>query len=160
MRHCRIQEDEGQFIIGSATFDSLPELVAYYEKKPLYRKMKLRYAINDDVLNSLEQMREENNNIYATYVNPTEINQQQKVTVKALYDYNAMRKDELTFCQGAIITNVRKDDGGWWLGDYGKQLKKRFPANHVEEIVQAKEDKQLGNLQQGAIDIEGCTVGM
>ena len=121
--------------------------------------MKLRYAINDEVLNSLEQMKEEDN-IYATYVNPTEINKQQKVTVKALYDYNAMRKDELTFCQGAIITNVRKDDGGWWLGDHGKQLKKRFPANHVEEIVQTKEDNQLGNLQQGAIDIEGCTVGM
>ena len=159
MKHCRVQEDEGQFTIGSATFDSLSELVSYYEKNPLYRKMKLRYAINDEVLNSLDKMTEEDN-IYVTYMNPNEFNKPQKVTVRALYEYNAMRKDELTFCQGAIITNVEKVDGGWWCGDYGNQYKGWFPANYVEEVVQTQEDKQLGNLQQGAINIQGCAVGV
>ena len=159
MKHCRVQEDEGQFTIGSATFDSLSELVSYYEKNPLYRKMKLRYAINDEVLNSLDKMTEEDN-IYVTYMNPNEFNKPQKVTVRALYEYNAMRKDELTFCQGAIITNVEKVDGGWWCGDYGNQYKGWFPANYVEEVVQTQEDKQLVNLQQGAINIQGCAVGV
>ena len=158
MKHCRVQEDEGQFTIGSATFDSLSELVAYYEKNPLYRKMKLRYAINDEVLNSLDKMTEDDN-IYVTYMNPNDFNKPQRVTVRALYEYNAMRKDELTFCQGAIITNVEKVDGGWWCGDYGNQYKGWFPANYVEEVVLTQEDKQLGNLQQGAINIQGCAVG-
>ena len=159
VKHCRVHEDDGQFTIGSATFDSLSELVSYYEKNPLYRKMKLRYAINDEVLNSLDKMSEDEN-IYVTYMNPNEFNKPLKVTVRALYEYNAMRKDELTFCQGAIITNVEKVDGGWWCGDYGIQHKGWFPANYVEEVVQTQEDKQLGTLQQGAIDIQGCTVGM
>ena len=49
--------------------------------------------------------------------------------------------------------------GGWWRGDYGRKKKKWFPANYVEEIdtadPQAEAEKQLGNLQQGAIDIAG-----
>ena len=52
--------------------------------------------------------------------------------------------------------------GGWWRGDYGRKKKKWFPANYVEEIdtadPQAEAEKQLGNLQQGAIDIAGTTV--
>ena len=106
----------------------------------------------------MDKMSEEDN-IYVTYMNPNDFNKPNKVTVRALYEYNAMRKDELTFCQGAIITNVEKVDGGWWCGDYGNQHKGWFPANYVEEIVQSQEDKQLGNLQQGAINIQGGTVG-
>jgi len=104
-------------------------------------------------------MNQEDDSIYGTYMSPEEV-MQQKVTVRALYDYNAQRQDELTFCQGAIIMNVDKVDGGWWCGDYGHQHRGWFPANYVEEIVQAQEEKQLGNLQQGAVDIQGCTVGM
>ena len=43
-------------MIGSATFDSLTELVRYYESNPLYRWMKLKYAINDEVLKSIEEV--------------------------------------------------------------------------------------------------------
>ena len=45
------------FTIGSATFDSLTELVQYYESNPLYRRMKLKYAINDEVLKSIGEVR-------------------------------------------------------------------------------------------------------
>ena len=45
-------------MIGSATFDSLTELVQYYESNPLYRKMKLKYAINDEVLKSIGEVSE------------------------------------------------------------------------------------------------------
>lgn len=44
-------------MIGSATFDSLTELVQYYESNPLYRRMKLKYAINDEVLKSIGEVR-------------------------------------------------------------------------------------------------------
>ena len=160
VKHCRVQEDEnGNVIIGGATFDTLSELISHYQKNPLYRKVKLRYAVNDEVLNNLEKMMQEEESIYGTYMSPEEV-MQQKVTVRALYDYNAQREDELSFCQGAIITNVDKVDGGWWSGDYGHHRKRWFPANHVEEIAEVEEDKQLGNLQQGAVDIEGCTIGM
>ena len=57
VRHCRIQVEGGMFTIGSATFDSLTELVQYYESNPLYRRMKLKYAINDEVLKSIGEVR-------------------------------------------------------------------------------------------------------
>ena len=56
VRHCRIQVENNQYMIGSATFDSLTELVQYYESNPLYRRMKLKYAINDEVLKSIGEV--------------------------------------------------------------------------------------------------------
>ena len=53
VRHCRILVENGNYMIGSATFDSLTELVQYYESNPLYRRMKLKYAINEEVLKSI-----------------------------------------------------------------------------------------------------------
>ncbi|XP_034972711.2 SH3 domain-containing kinase-binding protein 1 isoform X2 [Zootoca vivipara] len=57
------------------------------------------------------------------------------------FDYKAQHDDELTITVGDIITNIRKDDGGWWEG----QLKGRrglFPDNFVREIK--KEAKKEG----------------
>lgn len=47
-------------MIGSATFESLTELVQYYESNPLYRRMKLKYAINEEVLKSIGEVRVQN----------------------------------------------------------------------------------------------------
>lgn len=49
--------ENGKFMIGSAMFDSLTELVQYYESNPLYRRMKLKYAINEEVLKSIGEVR-------------------------------------------------------------------------------------------------------
>lgn len=38
---------------SSAEFESLVDLVNYYEKHPLYRKMKLRYPINEETLEKM-----------------------------------------------------------------------------------------------------------
>lgn len=57
VRHCRIQVENGQYMIGSAMFESLTELVQYYESNPLYRRMKLKYAINEEVLKSIGEVR-------------------------------------------------------------------------------------------------------
>lgn len=57
-----------------------------------------------------------------------------QITCKALYDYRAQRVDELSFCKHAIITNVVKENGGWYRGDYGGKIQHFFPANYVEEV--------------------------
>ena len=50
IKHCRIKQEGRLFTIGTAQFESLVELVQYYEKHPLYRRMKLKYAVNDDLV--------------------------------------------------------------------------------------------------------------
>ena len=37
------------FMIGSAPFESLTELINHYQKYPLYRKTKLKYPCNQSV---------------------------------------------------------------------------------------------------------------
>lgn len=56
IRHCRFQEEAGQFTIGSATFETMTELISYYEENPLYRRMKLKYAINDEILKQIGEV--------------------------------------------------------------------------------------------------------
>lgn len=54
IKHCRIQQEGRLFMLGSsAEFESLVDLVSYYEKHPLYRKMRLRYPINEDTLDRM-----------------------------------------------------------------------------------------------------------
>jgi hypothetical protein len=68
--------------------------------------------------------------------------------VKALYDYQAKRSDELSFPKGAIIQNVTKvDQSGWWLGDYGGRLQQMFPSNYVMEV-----DSTSSSVSAGAGD--------
>ena len=53
MKHCRIKQEGRLYSIGTASFESLVELVSYYEKHPLYRKMKLRYPVSTQLLDKL-----------------------------------------------------------------------------------------------------------
>lgn len=51
VKHCRILKDGRLFVLGtSAYFENLVELVNYYEKHTLYRKMKLRYPVTEELL--------------------------------------------------------------------------------------------------------------
>eukprot|EP00112_Aurelia_sp_Birch-Aquarium-sp1_P016504 Seg3750.1 transcript_id=Seg3750.1/GoldUCD/mRNA.D3Y31 product=Nostrin protein_id=Seg3750.1/GoldUCD/D3Y31 len=52
---------------------------------------------------------------------------------RAIYEYNAAQKDELTIHPGDVINIVARADNGWWTGEIGKR-KGVFPANYVEEI--------------------------
>ncbi|XP_028290575.1 SH3 domain-containing kinase-binding protein 1 isoform X2 [Gouania willdenowi] len=49
------------------------------------------------------------------------------------FDYEAQQDDELSLTVGEIITNIRRDDGGWWEGELGGR-RGLFPDNFVREI--------------------------
>uniref|UniRef100_A0A8C8AHX1 1-phosphatidylinositol 4,5-bisphosphate phosphodiesterase gamma n=1 Tax=Otus sunia TaxID=257818 RepID=A0A8C8AHX1_9STRI len=147
IKHCRIQQEGRLFMLGSsAEFESLVDLISYYEKHPLYRKMKLRYPINEETLEKMGTTELDYGALYEVrtphfYVEANKM-PMARCTVKALYDYKAQREDELSFCKQAIIHNVDKQDGGWWRGDYGGKKQLWFPANYVEEIVSTQAQEQ------------------
>ncbi|XP_017695058.1 PREDICTED: 1-phosphatidylinositol 4,5-bisphosphate phosphodiesterase gamma-1-like, partial [Lepidothrix coronata] len=147
IKHCRIQQEGRLFMLGSsAEFESLVDLISYYEKHPLYRKMKLRYPINEETLEKMGTTELDYGALYEVrtphfYVEANKM-PMARCTVKALYDYKAQREDELSFCKQAIIHNVDKQDGGWWRGDYGGKKQLWFPANYVEEIVGTQAPEQ------------------
>ncbi|XP_075769702.1 SH3 domain-containing kinase-binding protein 1 isoform X1 [Pelodiscus sinensis] len=60
------------------------------------------------------------------------------------FDYKAQHDDELTITVGDIITNIKKEAGGWWEG----QLKGRrglFPDNFVREIKKDMKKESIAN---------------
>ncbi|XP_058702267.1 1-phosphatidylinositol 4,5-bisphosphate phosphodiesterase gamma-2 isoform X1 [Poecile atricapillus] len=163
VKHFRIQQEGRHFVLGtSAYFESLVELVTYYEKHPLYRKMKLRYPVTEELLERYSTEKDINS-LYEVkmYVEPSEITPTvPQRTVKALYDYRAKRSDELSFSRGALIHNVTKETGGWWKGDYGEKVQHYFPSNYVEDLSsdnsaelenQIIEDNPLGSLCRGIL---------
>ncbi|XP_019896059.2 1-phosphatidylinositol 4,5-bisphosphate phosphodiesterase gamma-2 [Esox lucius] len=170
VKHCRIQKDGAMYVLGTTTeFQSLVELVNYFRKKPLYRKIKLRYPVTLELVNHFSK-ESDSASLYdiKMYVEPNEIEPSlPKSTIKALYDYRAMRPDELSFCKGALIHNVSKESDGWWKGDYGGKVQQFFPANYVEEVFhnmtaeskeQVMEDNPLGDMCKGIVDISKCNV--
>uniref|UniRef100_A0A3Q1F7U5 1-phosphatidylinositol 4,5-bisphosphate phosphodiesterase gamma n=1 Tax=Acanthochromis polyacanthus TaxID=80966 RepID=A0A3Q1F7U5_9TELE len=138
IKHCRVQQEGQTVVLGTSEFDSLVDLISYYEKHPLYRKMKLRYPINEDTLEKIGTAEPDYGSLYEGR-NPgfyVEANQMPtfKCTVRAMYEYKAQRDDELSFTKNAVISNVDKQEGGWWKGDCGGKKQLWFPANYVEEI--------------------------
>jgi hypothetical protein len=39
-------------------------------------------------------------------------------TAVAEYDYEAQEENELSFPEGAVITNIERVDEAWWVGEY------------------------------------------
>ncbi|PLN80358.1 hypothetical protein BDW42DRAFT_170988 [Aspergillus taichungensis] len=52
-------------------------------------------------------------------------------TAIALYDYEAAEDNELSFPEGAEITNIEFPDKDWWFGEYN-QKRGLFPSNYVQ----------------------------
>uniref|UniRef100_A0A8C1YCZ9 Phosphoinositide phospholipase C n=1 Tax=Cyprinus carpio TaxID=7962 RepID=A0A8C1YCZ9_CYPCA len=158
IKHCRVQQEGQTVVLGTSEFDSLVDLISYYEKHPLYRKMKLRYPINEETLEKIV--------CYSSVCVCVCVCEQ--CTVRAMYEYKAQRDDELSFSKNTIIQNVDKQEGGWWKGDYGGKKQLWFPANYVEEISptavepdrsQATENSPLGDLLRGSVDVSSCQIG-
>ncbi|XP_047602978.1 1-phosphatidylinositol 4,5-bisphosphate phosphodiesterase gamma-1 isoform X2 [Lutra lutra] len=174
IKHCRVQQEGQTVMLGNSEFDSLVDLISYYEKHPLYRKMKLRYPINEEALEKIGTAEPDYGALYEGR-NPgfyVEANPMPtfKCAVKALFDYKAQREDELTFTKNAIIQNVEKQDGGWWRGDYGGKKQLWFPSNYVEEMVSPAaleperehldENSPLGDLLRGVLDVPACQIAV
>uniref|UniRef100_A0A4W4FQ08 1-phosphatidylinositol 4,5-bisphosphate phosphodiesterase gamma n=1 Tax=Electrophorus electricus TaxID=8005 RepID=A0A4W4FQ08_ELEEL len=170
IKHCRVQQEGQTVTLGNSEFDSLVDLISYYEKHPLYRKMKLRYPINEETLDKIGTAEPDYGSLYEGR-NPgfyVEANQMPtfKCTVRAMYEYKAQRDDELSFSKNAIIQNVDKQEGGWWKGDFGGKKQLWFPANYVEEISptavepdrSATENSPLGDLLRGSMDVSSCQI--
>ncbi|XP_036441229.1 1-phosphatidylinositol 4,5-bisphosphate phosphodiesterase gamma-2 [Colossoma macropomum] len=170
VKHCRIHKEGAMYVLGtSSEFESLVELVNYFRKKPLYRKIKLRYPVTPELVERFcTECKSASLYDSKQYVEANEIEPSlTQCTVKALYDYRAMRADELSFCKGAVIHNVIKESNGWWKGDYGGKMQLYFPANYVEEVLNnaaseakglADEENPLGDLCKGVVDISKCNV--
>ncbi|XP_069320128.1 SH3 domain-containing kinase-binding protein 1 isoform X9 [Eulemur rufifrons] len=60
------------------------------------------------------------------------------------FDYQAQHDDELTISVGEIITNIRKEDGGWWEGQINGR-RGLFPDNFVREIKKEMKKDPLSN---------------
>ncbi|XP_052040133.1 1-phosphatidylinositol 4,5-bisphosphate phosphodiesterase gamma-1 [Apodemus sylvaticus] len=174
IKHCRVQQEGQTVMLGNSEFDSLVDLISYYEKHPLYRKMKLRYPINEEALEKIGTAEPDYGALYEGR-NPgfyVEANPMPtfKCAVKALFDYKAQREDELTFTKSAIIQNVEKQDGGWWRGDYGGKKQLWFPSNYVEEMINPAvleperehldENSPLGDLLRGVLDVPACQIAI
>uniref|UniRef100_A0A674PLN4 1-phosphatidylinositol 4,5-bisphosphate phosphodiesterase gamma n=1 Tax=Takifugu rubripes TaxID=31033 RepID=A0A674PLN4_TAKRU len=176
IKHCRVQQEGQTVVLGTSEFDSLVDLISYYEKHPLYRKMKLRYPINEDTLEKIGTAEPDYGSLYEGR-NPgfyVEANQMPtfKCTVRAMYEYKAQRDDELSFTKNAIIYNVDKQEGvSWrgelWKGDCGGKKQLWFPANYVEEIspsaaepdrTEMTENSPLGDLLRGSVDVSSCQI--
>lgn len=147
-KHCRVRKEGRMYCIGDAEFErlvglyfrqtvtffsltppplpplppSLVKLVEYYEKHPLYRKIKLRYPVDDELLarQGTDEPEDEIYNSDELYSQPNAFDhlasaeggssaegsapKSTGVTCRALYAYRASQEDELSF---------PKVGGGW-----------------------------------------------
>ncbi|XP_051158448.1 1-phosphatidylinositol 4,5-bisphosphate phosphodiesterase gamma-1 isoform X2 [Leptopilina boulardi] len=163
IKHCRIMLEGRLYTIGSIQFESLVELVNYYERHPLYKKIKLCYPVSKEVTNwKGTNMDDDSVRGIPGYMDPTTF--VSKVTVKTLYDYKARSDSELSFGKHVVITNVNRQSGGWWRGDYGSKKQHWFPASYVEELdckepqSDSSDSMMLGNLHKGSLDLMGAVV--
>uniref|UniRef100_A0A671QRB5 Osteoclast-stimulating factor 1 n=1 Tax=Sinocyclocheilus anshuiensis TaxID=1608454 RepID=A0A671QRB5_9TELE len=67
------------------------------------------------------------------------------------FDYQAQHDDELTIAVGDIISNIRKNEGGWWEGELDGQ-RGLFPDNFVRKDSK-KEVKKESSLAGSKSDL-------
>ena len=108
VKHCLIKKEGRLFLIGTAQFESLVDLVAHYEKNPLYKKVKLKTPVTEELLARRGNMSPggagEGGEGGEGYMDPALFTS--KTCARALYEYKARRDDELSFPAGALINNV------------------------------------------------------
>ena len=56
IKHCRIKVEGRLYGVGGMDFESLIDLVNFYMKHPLYRKVKLTHPIPKDMLKRINTM--------------------------------------------------------------------------------------------------------
>lgn len=56
IKHCRVLHDERLYVIGTSTFESLVDLVEFYERHPLYKRVTLKHPVNEETLHKLTEV--------------------------------------------------------------------------------------------------------
>jgi phosphatidylinositol phospholipase C gamma-1 len=151
IKHCRVTKESRLYVLGTAEFPSMCEMIQYYELHPLYKRMKLRFAVDDALLRSqgVAPPSDEPEAESMYFIPPAPTKEKKKKgkkgkagvkevedavhgtgTARSTFAYKSDEKDELSFPLGAIISCVEEVDGGWWSGNYGK-AHGWFPSNYV-----------------------------
>lgn len=156
------------YCAAGTQFESLVSLVQHYSKGPLYKRVRLTHPITRDMLKPypgnalmLDEGGDGPDQAMSSYMDPTSVDDSDddhRITVKALYDYKANRDDELSFCKHAIITNVKKVQQMWWVGDYGGKKQLYFPANYVVDVptdTASGSARRSNNQSMGSDDLAG-----
>lgn len=60
IKHCRIRVDGRLYTVGCSQFESLVELINYYERHSLYKKIKLTYPVNESIVQRNFQVSKQN----------------------------------------------------------------------------------------------------
>ncbi|CAG7730788.1 unnamed protein product [Allacma fusca] len=118
IKHCVIKEDGRLFIVGQNKFETIVDLVTYYQKHAFYSGVCLKYPLTEDLLRA-EMVYFENTmdqQVYTDYLDTNVFKQEAELSARALYDYKARREDELTFEKDDVIINIVKEHDGWWRG--------------------------------------------
>lgn len=55
IKHCRIKQEGRLFFMGTAQFESLVDLINYYESNPLYGQVHLRIPVTEETIEQMEQ---------------------------------------------------------------------------------------------------------
>lgn len=58
IKHCRIKLEGRLYTIGNVEFESLVKLIGYYEKHPLYNRVKLSYSISEETVRRMGMVSE------------------------------------------------------------------------------------------------------
>lgn len=91
IKHCLIKQEGRLFNIGTAQFESLVDLINYYEKHPLYKKVRLTTPVNEDMLSKrgLNGFMD-SDDVYASagYMDPNSFSSNICVRVRKIYLQN------------------------------------------------------------------------
>lgn len=60
IKHCIVKMEGRLYTIGTHQFESLVELISYYERHPLYGKIKLWYPVSESVVHRMSLVSEPN----------------------------------------------------------------------------------------------------
>ncbi|CAG0888399.1 unnamed protein product [Darwinula stevensoni] len=75
-----------------------------------------------------------------------------KEKCRVVYSYDAQSPNELTICEGDIVTLLEMDDSGWWYGELQGRLG-FFPGNYVQIIFDSDQLSQEGDVGESNIDL-------
>merc|ERR1740129_1540327 len=116
----RREEEERQNQATNARYDMPPEEDDIYDdmEDVMQNSAGARKSADDDIYDNMEEVIDTKKAGAG-------------ITAIALYDYQAMAEDEISFDPNDIISNIEMVDEGWWIGECHGRFG-LFPANYVE----------------------------